>query len=48
MFELVMRTFHLYQKPPIGFQLLDDLPAIHGLDYTHCRGSDSSLALRWD
>jgi hypothetical protein len=43
MLELVMGAAHSDQKPPIRFQLLDDLLAIHGGYYNHHGGCNNTL-----
>lgn len=45
MLELVMGASHPDQKPPIRFQLLDDLLAVHGGYYNHPNGCGNALFL---
>jgi hypothetical protein len=35
MFELVVGALHTYQGPSVGFELLDEVFAVHGGYYTH-------------
>jgi len=43
MLELVMRAFDPHQKPAIGFELLDDLLAVHSGYYNHLTNKSNTI-----